>query len=254
MKITEPTPWCYVPLYAVRRGDEEIPFAHHGTGTLIFYRERPLILTAAHVVDDATDGLLLFLATDNKLHRLPDGFFRTPVPERGSRRDDLIDVAVLSLPLDFAVGATFGPLGFYSIAELPQRSPPAGTKLKFAGYPESTEKGGNRAIHMALGSHLMLRPVCLNSPLLSGPEYPNQIDPRVCAAVPYMNERTRRTETGADAPFKPEGMSGGPIFAVEDGSVRLVGVVTNWGNKEGFLIGTWLGAVSELINQAAAAG
>jgi hypothetical protein len=112
------------------------PFGFHGTGTLLFYRNRPLLVTAAHVVDDASEGLAVVLPHDGKMisrkvsaddapieiweyvlvsggdvRVLPNLFENTPIPEGKTRADDLIDVAAMELTGDFTTRITFGPIG-----------------------------------------------------------------------------------------------------------------------------------------------
>lgn len=245
------TPSCFVPLYALDPDNDEEPFRHHGTGTLVVYKGRPLLLTAAHVVEDARDRLAVFSTADFKVHRLRDEFSMSPIPVGQDRADDFLDVAAIALDPEFAAGVTFLSIGFYVLPEIPPNNLVAGVELMFAGYPATTAAGKSHAYHFSDGAQIVLRPQCVNTPLLPVLEYPAPLTAD-CLVSPFMNLSTREDDEWAEATFLPPGMSGGPVFAVQGDDVRLVGVATNWGNKEGYFVGTHLAPVAAVIEHAVA--
>lgn len=199
-------------------------------------------------------GLGVLLTTDWQIRVLPEAFIKTPIPHGGNRADDLVDVAVLRLPPEFAVGITAGHFGFYYLATIPNGAFEPGERLKFMGFPAQAQRDRSYAFHLHDGSQIILNPRGLSSPLLPHDAYPakNLLSPNFCYVSPYMNPSTRKESESLEAPFMPPGMSGGPIFAYRDNALHLVGGISNWGNKEGYFIGTRLDYVANLLEQAVA--
>lgn len=261
-----PTPACYVPLFALTPGSPTEPFRHHGTGTLMIYRQRPLLVTAAHVVEDAPHGLAVMLTRDGLMKkvnekksellnggefaRLRTTFRKTAIPEGKTRGDDWLDVAATALDIETAVHITFGPIGYMMVPEILPAELKPGVRVKLAGYPEWTTEGQPKVYHLAEGSAATLYPLCLNSKLVPEEEYPAGVPREHCVIADNMRE-DRTEAVRSEAAFSPGGMSGGPMFLDCD-NTRLVGIATNWGRKAGCVYATKLTSVTDVLDAAVA--
>lgn len=266
-----PTPRCFVPLYRIGGEFNELPFEHHGTGILTLFRNHPLLVTAAHVVDEAPLGIGVLLANDKKtmttsVYRKadkqqvrvieipnggkieiipPDLFAKTPIPSNKTRSENFLDVAAVWLDAETASKMWFGDIRFITVPEIPDCDIKPDTLLRFAGFPGDSDRNPGRPLHTDKGAYLNLRPWAQEARLLSPDKCPDGFEhedfpTESCFVAKYKD------------PFpvtKPGGMSGGPVLLDREPYPILVGVSTNW-REEGYFVGTRLSAVGDILTRA----
>lgn len=212
------TPLCYIPLYAMGK-DDDTPYSYHGTGILVRYQGCPMMVTAEHNLRGAPHGLGMKIGN---AVRVLDGYFARTEPNEGREEvDDFFDVAAIALSEEVADVAKFESVGFYPLDYIETEKIPPGSHIKFAGYPQWTTTGNTKATHLAEGSYLSLRPHCVNAALLPHDKFPTKVlSPEFHLVIPFMPQ-DHLDGNGMEAAFMPPGMSGGPIFVVQENAVRL---------------------------------
>lgn len=105
-----------------------------GSAVLLRLGDEPLVLTAAHVLDDATVDTPLYVGTHESLQLLEGRWFRTPLPASGLRIHDRVDVGIARLPSKAL--EVFESSCFLSVAELaPRQQLAQGAYAVISGYP-----------------------------------------------------------------------------------------------------------------------
>ncbi len=105
-----------------------------GSAVLLNFGDEPLVLSAAHVLDDATTDTRLYVGTHDSVRRLEGCWFKTRVPKSGRRQDDPVDVGVVRLPRGAL--SDFDRDSFLSVGELaPFQRLPQGSYAVVTGYP-----------------------------------------------------------------------------------------------------------------------
>lgn len=266
-----PTSPCFVPLFKIGGEFSELPFEQHGTGILVLFRNHPLLVTAAHVVAEATNGIGVILANDRKTivssvfrkeenqhvrvveipsgGKLgiipPDWFAINPIPPGKTRLEDFVDVAAFWLDAEAASRIWFGDLRFITVPEIPDCDLKSDTLLRFAGFPGDPDRNPGKPFYTDNGAFLNLRPWAQEARLLSRDKFPDGFGhedfPAASCFVAKHKDRFPVT--------KPGGMSGGPVVLDKEPYPILVGVSTNW-REEGYFLGTKLSAVGDVLERA----
>jgi len=105
-----------------------------GSAILLRVGDEALVLSAAHVLDHATETSPLYIGSHDSGVLLQGRWFRTPLPESGQREDDRVDVGCARL-LAKAVDS-FDHTCFLASAELaPHRILSPGDHVVLSGYP-----------------------------------------------------------------------------------------------------------------------
>src|ERR1051326_629248 len=199
-----------------------------GSAVLLALGDEAIVLTAAHVLDEATETTALLVGSHDSLVRLQGKWFKTPLQKGGVRDQDRVDVGAVWLPRSaraklhdsclLATGdlALFRPMKHRSYALL-------------AGYPCSKQVSrGQRDLESSL---------CTVMAECSADEDYAGIGVSSTHAVVLAFDRMQvwRREGRSIAP-KLQGMSGGGLWILQRstpdqaGSARLCGTIIEWRN------------------------
>lgn len=237
----------------------------------MLFRNHPLLVTAAHVVDDCPQGIGVVLANDGQTEESsvyckkykeqrrtlsltnggklrifqPEDFAKTAIPVGKTRLEDFLDVAAVWLDAEAATRIWFGDVRFINVPEIPDCNVDSDTLLRFAGFPADADRAPGRPLHTDAGAYLNLKPWAQEARLLSPEKHPDGFDhPDFPTGSCFVAKYTD--------PFpvtRPGGMSGGPVLLDRQPRPILVGVSTNW-REEGYFIGTKLSAVADVLERA----
>ena len=194
-----------------------------GSAVLLALGKERIVLTAAHVLDDATKTTALHVGSLNSLVRLRGMWFRTPLPKSGQREEDRIDVGAVRLPM--AAHAELGDSCFLTSDDLaPFRRLGHGNYALLSGYP-STKQGLGEQLEREANLYTIMAECCTTK------DYTKVgVGAAHAFVLAFDKKRVWRREGRATAP-KLIGMSGGGLWVLRRSSgthavtPRLCGII-----------------------------
>ncbi len=196
-----------------------------GSAVLVRMGDEPLVLSAAHVLDDATTETPLYVGTHNSVLLLEGRWFRTPLPKSGFRVDDHVDVGIARLPSSAL--ASFDDRSFLSINELaPRQTLAQGAYAVISGYPSKKEWAG--FLEREANLYMVI------AECSAAEDYSRLEVDRSHAVVLGFDQKRCRTRQGATTAPKLKGVSGGGLWVLrrpepEPAPVpQLAGILIEW--------------------------
>lgn len=177
-----------------------------GSSVLLRIADEPLVLTSAHVLDDATAQTPLYVGTHNSTVLLQGRWFRSPLPKSGNRGDDRLDVGIARL--SSTALASFDESCFLSPAELaPGQALTPGAIAVVCGYPHRK--------HRRTG-HLEWESDAYTVSAMSAPleDYARLDVQRSHAVVLGFDQKRSWTRQGQRTAPRLEGVSGGGVWVL----------------------------------------
>lgn len=216
------------PLYRSVRGRLEAL----ASAVLLRVGDDHFALTAAHAVDGSKADQL-FLGSQREPVLLNGKKTTTQLPRSGSRLDDRLDVAVLSLTPE--VAAQFAEKEFLAVAETMSDGPlPVDDYYLLAGFPLSMQKV--RQERGSIDAYLYpLVALSLDAPVYSSASFTQETH----LLLGFKKQDTWRRDVGKKTAPNPTGMSGCGVWHLvgHESAVpekpRLVAIATEWHTKAG---------------------
>lgn len=251
-EIVPQLPPVVVPIFIP--GDDDT-FDFHGTGTAIAYRNRYFLATAAHVNDGngKTDTLFVGQARiRHSLRELPPVTVCTPIPANLTRKEDHIDLAVIPISQEIAVGLSVIGAEFVEFDSVPPRIVQPNDLIYFAGFPYKRQhvfpsEGGDFSVE-ALTVYLRLKQVVAKEALALG--FP--VESHLVGRFGHPETRPPNFDQIKDRLDDPQGMSGGAIWHISGGTAAFVGINIRWNpdGNAGQIIGTRASLLGPLLEAA----
>ncbi len=197
-----------------------------GSAVLLNLGDEPLVLSAAHVLDDATTDSPLYVGMHDSVRRVEGRWFRTRIPKSGLRQDDPVDVGIARLPRG-ALSA-FDRDSFLSVGELaPFRRLDEGSYAVVTGYPCKKQRWTR---HLEREANLYtITAAC------SGIEDYRKLGvDRSHAVVLGFDQKRSWTREGQRTAPKLKGVSGGGLWVLgrpntnQEPVARLAGIFLEW--------------------------
>lgn len=198
-----------------------------GTGVLIDTKIAHVLVTAAHVLDEAYNGRSFYLYVGPNVKRAIEGrtlFSR--LPSSGSRDDDLVDTAVVILKGNPAELPPFDAIGKQSLPlsrVFTQGSPRQGKRYAFLGFPASKSKTDRVGKNVVSASYAYL-----GSSVSSEVYTELGLEQEFFVVLPF-HKRDVFSLDGVKINFPSlQGMSGSPLWelnADSDGRRCVVGIM-----------------------------
>ncbi len=229
------------PIFCEREGER---LYQVGSGVLIEFRGSAFLLTAAHVIDEIEDAVLLVPHANNEIKSI-EGTYAYIRPA-GDRDDDFLDYGYFKLDDQFLEGLKEH---FYFVREdeLGVQKYYSEELFSFVGYPyrKSNVSGGHASTDsFAYGTYHA-----------DSSEYKRFGFPNDTNIVTKFNRKNSiNPKVGrVELPVLPHGISGGGIFIwprgvaeIPPNNRKLVGIGHTW-KKEGYFIGTRIEICLEAI-------
>ena len=225
-QLTEPTKRVLKAIRPIYRSEGRRHPRFVGTGVLLRIADRVVLVTAAHVVDHAADGPLLF-APGQKLQSVPREFYAT-VPPNGERSADKFDLAVIALGADLESELNLAhPLAETEIRSFERPELAVGRKTRYLvmGFPRSRQPRlpAGRVINaIPLHPIVIAREESAYSGLGAAP------DKHLLLEYDLADFSLERK---GDLLSAPNGMSGGGVWRIDspptddDARLSLVGII-----------------------------
>jgi hypothetical protein len=212
-----------------------------GSAVLMELGGERIVLTAAHVLDDATSDSALYIGTPNALELLQGRRIGTPSGASG-RRDDRVDVGAVRLPA--SVAGRFPPSCFLSVHEVaPWGAPGEGGAVAVGGYPKTKERRLS-TLKREAGFHALLA-MCV------GPEVYDRlkVKPSHALAMGFSKRGIWQLPLGAENARRgvsPDlvGLSGGGVWVLrrpsgtKDLTPVLCGIGIEWRRQQKMIVAT----------------
>jgi hypothetical protein len=195
-----------------------------GSAVLLNLGDEPFVLSAAHVLDDATTVTPLYVGTHDSVRRLEGRWFRTRLPKSGLRQDDPVDVGVVRFPR--GAFSDFDRDSFLSVSELaPFQRLHQGSYAVVTGYPCKKQR--------CIG-HLEANLYTITAACSGVEDYRTLGVDRSHAVVLGFDQRRSWTREGQRTAPKLKGVSGGGLWVLgrpntdQEPVARLAGIFIEW--------------------------
>jgi hypothetical protein len=233
-----------VPLFGVSARSEPTLV---GSGFLVAYNEHRLLVTAAHVADEATKTPLMVPCGNNILKELATPSVKTVAPQ-GDRDLDNIDVAFWPLPTQISAEIEVARLFLPTVLLQPNAPSLPPRQYSFVGYPHTGSKRVyKRPLMRAVAESFNAKCVPSEAYLKIG------ASPELHIAIEF-DHKAAQLGDNVVVPKDRQGMSGGPVFALTDSAniegiprVRVVGIAIEHHRHERLLLATKIESLLQLM-------
>lgn len=236
-----------IPLYIDVKG---VP-THVGSGFFVRVSKHTFLVTAAHVIDQKAHGSIYFYAEPNLARHL-DGNVRTTPTFGQDRARDKVDIAVVQL-------TSIAPPPYPGVGKMavdlhelrPRALPRAGKRYMVLGFPTTKNEASRVRREIAAEAWSW------SSDSLGADAYAKREVTESLHLLVHFDLRTGRAGDGSRVRFpKPKGMSGSPIFQIDDDAspegfgrfgFPVVAIATEYSSNDRLIQGTDVAVALHLI-------